>query len=158
MYSACTAAQKFVGSYYKALESQRATIASFYIEPTTSNDGKALPSIIYNGHVHNRGDTIQKWFVEEMPPTHFDVQSVDSHCLNPNYHPEGKQRGGPESGMSVVVTVSGSVRLEDSRSAPLKGFSESFIIVPNPAAMGHHTRGKPVKDYIVQTQTFRLIS
>ena len=128
------------------------------MEPTTTSDGKALPAIVYNGKVHAEGDAIQKWFLEEMPPTHFDVQSVDSHCLNPNYLPEGCKSGTPGSGMSVLVTVSGSVRFDDSRSAPLLGFSESFILIPNPAAVGHHTRGKPVKDYIVQNQMFRLVS
>ena len=128
------------------------------MEPTTSGDGNALPSVVYNGHVQAGGDTMQKWFLEEMPPTHFDIQSLDSHCLNPNYLPEGTKGGSPGSGMSILITVSGSVRFEDSRSAPLKGFSESFILIPNPAAVGRHTRGKPVKDYVVQSQTFRLVS
>lgn len=128
------------------------------MEPTTSSDGKALPSVVYNGKVHADGDAMQEWFQEEMPPTHFDVQSVDSHCLNPDYLPEGTKGSIPGPGISVLVTVSGSVRFEESRSAPLQGFSESFILIPNPATVGHHTRRKPVKDYIVQNQMFRLVS
>lgn len=155
-----TAALNFVEHYYRALESHRATIATFYMEPTTSSDGKALPTIVYNGCIYADGHALQKAFLEVMPPSHFDVQSVDSHCLNPNYVPEGTQGGNPASeiNMSVLVTVSGSVRLEANRSAPLQGFSESLILVPNIAATRRNTRGKPVKGYLVQSQTFRLVS
>lgn len=154
------AALRFIEQYYKALESHRTTIASYYIKPTTSADGKSLPSIVYNGHAHSDGEALQKIFLEEMPPTHFDVQSVDSHCLNPNYIPEGTQAGklGSETNMSILVTVSGSVRLEASRSAPLQGFSETLILVPDVAVSSRHTRGKPNKEYLVQSQTFRLVS
>ena len=142
------------------MESHRATIASLYVKPTISADGKSLPSIVYNGHIYSEGDALQKAFLEDMPPTHFDIQSVDSHCLNPTYLTEGAQAGNPgsEVNMSILVTISGSVRLETKRSAPLQGFSETLILVPNILATSPFNRGKPVKDYLVQSQTFRLVS
>lgn len=154
------AALSFVDRYYKAMESHRATISSLYVKPTVSTDGKSLPSIVYNGHIYSNGDALQKAFLEEMPPTHFDIQSVDSHCLNPTYLAEGAQASNPgfDINMSILVTVSGSVRLETKRSAPLQGFSESLILVPNIAATSRYSKGKPVKDYLVQSQTFRLVS
>ena len=153
-------ALKFVDRYYKAMESYRATIASLYVKPTISADGKSLPSIVYNGHIYSSGDALQKAFLEEMPPTHFDIQSVDSHCLNPSYLAEGAHASNPgfDINMSILVTVSGSVRLEAKRSAPLQGFSESLILVPNAPTTSRFNKGKPIKDYLVQSQTFRLVS
>ena len=142
------------------MESHRATITSFYVKPTTSADGKSLPAIVYNGHIYSNGDALQKAFLEEMPPTHFDIQSVDSHRFNPTYLAEGAQASNPgfDINMSILVTVSGSVRLEAKQSAPLQGFSETLILVPNSPATSQYNRGKPVKDYLVQSQTFRLVS
>ena len=133
---------------------------SLYVKPTISADGKSLPSIVYNGQIYSDGGALQKAFLEAMPPTHFEIQSVDSHCFNPTYIAEGAQASNPgfDINMSILVTVSGSVRLEARRSAPLQGFSESLILVPNSPATGRYNRGKPLKDYLIQSQTFRLVS
>ena len=124
------------------------------------SDGKGLPSIAYNGVVWADGAAIQKAFQDTMPPTYFDIQSVDSHCLNPDYPTEQSQGGnaGREINMSVLVTVSGSVRFEANRSAPMQGFSESLILIPNAAASSQNTRERPTKEYVVQSQMFRIVS
>jgi hypothetical protein len=60
-----------------------------------------------------------------MPPSHFEVQSFDSHPLtlaasSPNSRVEG---------CSIMVNVSGVVRFEDKGR---RGFSETFVLKPQP--------------------------
>ena len=153
------AAEKFIDLYYEAIQSQRATIASFYQKPKTLPDGKVLPSIVYNGDVKADGAVMQKLFQDGMPPTYFEVQAVDAQCLNPNYIPEGTTGGHAVSGknLTVLVTVSGYVKFGDARTALMKGFSESFVLVPNQESTGPRTRAKQFRDYVIQSQTFRIV-
>ena len=129
------------------------------MKATTLPDGKALPSIVYNGNIKADGAEVQKLFLEEMPATQFDIQAMDSQCLNPNYVPEGTTGGHTESekNMTILITVSGSIKLGDSRTAATKGFSESFVLVPSRDDTGPRTPGRELKDWVIQAQTFRVV-
>ena len=153
------AAERFIGLYYEALQSQRATIASFYQNQETLPDGKVIPSIVYNGDVKADGTAMQKLFQEDMPQTCFEAQAVDAQCLNPNYIPEGTTGGHASSGknLTILVTVNGYVKFGDPKTASMKGFSESFVLVPNQDSTGPRTRAKHAKDYVIQSQIFRIV-
>ena len=153
------AAESFIDAYYVALESHRATLASFYMKPTTMPDGKVLPSIVYNGNIKADGAAFQKSFLEEMPPMNFDIQSVDAHCLNPNYFPEGTECGHATSKkrMTILFTVSGCVKLGNSQTAATKEFSESFVLVQNHDDTGLQKGENENKDWLIQAQTFRIV-
>ncbi|KAL8826538.1 MAG: hypothetical protein Q9191_003742 [Dirinaria sp. TL-2023a] len=152
-------AERFIDTYYEALESHRDAIASFYMKATTLPDGKTFPSIVYNGNIKADGAGMQKFFQEEMPEMQFDIQAFDSQCLNPNYIPQGTTGGQAayEKNMTILITVSGSVKLGKSRTAATKEFSESFVLVPNRDETGPRTRGKQVKEWVIQAQTFRVV-
>lgn len=146
-------------SYYHALQSQRSTIASFYQKPKTLPDGKRTPSITYNGEAKTDGAAMQKLFQDGMASAHFDVQGLDAQCLNPNYIPDGTAGGHAMSGknLTVLVTVNGYVKFGDAKTASTRGFIESFVLIPNQDNMGPRTRAKQIKDYIIQSQTFRVV-
>jgi NTF2-related export protein 1/2 len=82
--------------------------------------------------------------VEQIPKAFYEVQSFDCHVVNPNYNvgvvddaalapnSDGKK-------MSIVVMVSGSVKYfknseEEEARAENRGFTETFVLVPNPEA------------------------
>jgi NTF2-related export protein 1/2 len=95
-----------------------------------------------------------------MPATHYEVQSFDCQIINRNY-PTETMTGIKAStemtvkDMSMLVTVSGSVQFEESRDQPERGFSETFVLVPNPKAT--QPKGRPKKEWLIQSQTFRLV-
>jgi NTF2-related export protein 1/2 len=76
-----SAAEKFVESYYAALQSSRATM-SFYSPPSAMPDGKPLPAIVFNGNIISDAAAFQAMFEKQMPPAHYEVQSYDCHVLN----------------------------------------------------------------------------
>ncbi|WEW61302.1 hypothetical protein PRK78_006792 [Emydomyces testavorans] len=155
------AATDFVRSFYNALQSARPTISSFY-SPTTV-------SILFNGNAVADSASVQDIFMNQMPPALYEVQSYDCQILNPNYPstaaPATDGLGRPAGGvvaarnMSILVMVSGYVRFGDSRESPdvpNRGFSETFVLVPNAQAeSGPRGRGK--KHWLIQSQDFRLV-
>ncbi|KAL9635623.1 MAG: hypothetical protein Q9164_003337 [Protoblastenia rupestris] len=150
------ATQKFVESYYPALNSHRNQITTFYTPTATMPDGKPLPIIVWNGNVIPDPASLQKLFEEQMPRSYYDVQDYDCHVLNPNYVAEGTQGSNtPGKNMTILVTVSGYVKYGESRSVTARGFSENFVLVPNTAAA--NTRGKHLKEWLIQSQNFRLV-
>ena len=152
------AAKQFVDTYYAALTSHRDQIAAFYASLATMPDGKSLPVIVWNGNIIPDPTSLQKMFQEQMQRAHYDAQSYDCHVLNPNYVEEGAEAGNATAGknMSLLVTVSGSFKYGDDRSVPSKGFSENFVLIPNPAAA--NTRGKDTHHWVIQSQNFRLVA
>ena len=140
------AATDHVEHYYRALESARAEIASFFMPATT---------ILYCGNVIPSAQDLQGLFDKEMPPLHFDVQSFDCQVLNPSA-PSGTNSAASGRNMSVLVLVSGSVKVGPPREAELRGFSETFILVPNPGATGPKRRGKPTHEWLIQSSNFRF--
>lgn len=93
-----------------------------------------------------------------MPAAHYEVQSFDCQIINRAY-PSVTASGVKSSDqmtvkdMSVLVIVSGHVRYGESRDQPQRGFSETFVLVPNPSS----DREKRRKDWLIQSQNFRLV-
>ncbi|OJJ41062.1 hypothetical protein ASPWEDRAFT_47722 [Aspergillus wentii DTO 134E9] len=147
------AATEFVQSFYPALQNNRSAIASFYDQTTST--------ILFNGNVVADGNAVQEIFVNQMPPAHYEVQSFDCQIINRAY-PTRTVGGGVKlpnqatiKDMSILVIVSGYVRFGESRDLPQRGFSETFVLVPNPSADG--PKGKRRREWLVQTQNFRLV-
>ena len=153
------AAKDFVETFYPALSNARDTIASFYMQPTTMSDGKSLPVILFNGNVIEDPTAMEKMFKDDMPEAHYEVQTYDCHVLNPNYVPQDAPEVSSETGknMMMLVMIGGSVQFGDVKTTPLpvRGFTENIVLVPNFAAMGNE-KGKPAKDFLIQSQNFRL--
>ena len=153
------AAKDFVESYYPALNKSRDTIASFYMEPTTMTDGKSLPVILFNGNSIEDPTAMQTMFKEKMPDAHYEIQTYDCHVLNPHYVAQDAKEANPETGknMMMLVMISGAVQFGDIKSTPtpIRGFTENIVLVPNSAAIGNE-KGKPVREFLIQSQNFRL--
>ncbi|EER25334.1 hypothetical protein DIZ76_011884 [Coccidioides immitis] len=155
------AATDFVQSFYSALQSARPTISSFYSQPSAS--------ILFNGNAVADGAAVQDIFMNQMPSTYYEVQSYDCQVLNPSYPTaaglqpdiQGRPRGGAAAArnMSILVLVSGYVRFgegKESFDTPNRGFSETFVLVPNPQADGGF-KGRGKKHWLIQSQNFRLV-
>jgi NTF2-related export protein 1/2 len=63
--------------------------------------------------------------------------------------------------MSLMVTVGGSVRLDEKFTGPMREFSETFVLAPDPEKLP--ALGKKVefikgwqKEWVIQTQNFRF--
>lgn len=59
--------------------------------------------------------------------------------------------------MTILVTVSGYAKYGDLRDAPMRGFSENFVLIPNPEAVKNKGQGKSVKEWLIQSQIFRFV-
>ena len=127
--------------------------------PSSQPDGKVLPAIVYNGNVISDAPAMQKLHQEQMPHTYYEVQSYDCHVLNPEYTENGAQvtTSGSGKNMSILVIVSGYVKYGESRSSDPRGFSETFVLVPNVAARSN-SRGKRQREWVIQSATFRQVT
>lgn len=156
------AAERFVDMYYTALNGARNTIKSFYMPSLIQDNGRTLPHIAYNGeHVADAASFQERW-EKAMPYTHFEAQSVNVHVMNPCIVPvsaDAQNKRDAERNMSLIVQVSGAVRLVERKEGPLRGFSDSFILVPNKEEVGGRgTRGQDQgKRWLIQSQTFRFV-
>lgn len=148
------AASDFADVYYQALQASRNTIADYYVVNETLPDGKTVPMITWNGNAMHDAATFQKMFENDMPYTHYDVQSLDCHVLNPSYSAEVND---PEKNVSIVVMASGYVRLEEPREGPMKGFSDTFVLVPNLGSANAKGPQRQRRNWLIQTQTFRYV-
>ena len=121
-------------------------------------DGKPLPVIVYNGNIIPDPTAMQTLFQEQMPQARYEIQNYDCQVLNPHYVAEGTQGNSPASGknMTIMVTVSGIVKFGEPRAATSRGFSENFVLIPNPTAVTN-ARGKHTKGWLIQSQNFRLV-
>ncbi|KAL2870876.1 putative nuclear transport factor 2 domain protein [Aspergillus lucknowensis] len=141
------AATDFAQTFYPALQSNRAIIASFYSNPPST--------ILFNGNAVADGNAVQDIFVNQMPPTHYEVQSVDCQIINKQF-PSTTTGGPPRTkDMSILVVVGGYVRFGESRDLPQRGFSETFVLIPNPS--NDTGKGRHKRDWLIQTQNFRLV-
>ena len=123
-------------------------------------DGKSLPIITFNGNQIPNAAAMQTMFEEQMPKSHYEVQCYDCHVINPNYIAEGS-RGWPANtgkNMTILVAVSGYVKYGDLQEAKMQGFSESFVLIPNPVAAANKQRIRNIKEWLIQTQTFRVVA
>ena len=153
------AAKLHLDTFYTALDSVRKSIASFYYPSTELPDGKHVPSIIYNGNNVSDGNIMQSIFVDQIPPTHHELQSFDCQVVNTEHVTEHQQEVDiPRSkNISFLIAVSGSVRVGESQSAKQRGFSESFLLVPNEEAFKTKRHAKQEKEFLISFQSFRYV-
>lgn len=157
---ATEAAEHFVDMYYTALDGHRHQINSYYVPTVIQDNGRGLPSISYNGALITDSSAFQQRWEKEMPRTHFDLQSVNVHVMNASMAPAAsKSKRDVEKNVSLIVQVSGSVRLGERKEGPLRGFSDSFVLVPNASQTGGRGAGKQDhgKKWLIQSQTFRFV-
>ncbi|KAM0690541.1 hypothetical protein Q7P36_009308 [Cladosporium allicinum] len=155
------AAEQFTDAFYTALNGSRNQLASFYVPAVIQPSGRGLPHISYNGEVTNDATAFATKFEKEMPWTHFEPQSLDVHVLNRTLLPvEGKSKKELERNMSLTVQVSGYVRLYERKDGPMKGFSDSFVLVPNKEEVGGKGTAKSGhgRQWVIQTQNFRFVT
>ena len=122
-------------------------------------DGKPLPTITYNGNVIASAADMQQMLPDQIPASRYAVQSFDCQVINPNYIAANSEAAISTTGknMTILVSVSGFVKYGGNRDAPTRGFSESFVLVPNHDAAKAKNQGKNVKNWLIQSQTFRLV-
>ena len=154
-------ASNFIETYYPALKSNRDDIASYYAQVTTTDDGQSIPVIIYNGNTIQDPSAMQAMFKDQMTGCHYEVEDYDCHILNPNYVPQGVEGAKPETGknMMILLSVSGSFTYGDLKTTldASRTFSDSIILVPNPGAVTNFQK-LPLKEWLIQSQTFRLVA
>ncbi|KAK9465210.1 hypothetical protein V1512DRAFT_266581 [Lipomyces arxii] len=105
--------EAFKAVYYDALDNRRTSIAEL-IEPNAP--------IIYNGNPMVGGAQYAELYAK-MPVTAHDVTGFDCHPL---------MTASPPGQIAIALTVSGKVRVGTDRSKGLCGFSESFVLRPQP--------------------------
>ena len=151
------AASKFVESYYPALNTSRNTVASYYT-PTYAFGSGSMPAIVYNGEIIQDAASMQAKFLNNIPASRYEVQNYDCQIVNDHYVADGTQGGNYDSGknMTILITVSGYVKYGEERDTPTRGFSESFVLVPNPLAVGGGGK-KAAKEWLIQSQNFRIV-
>ena len=149
-------------SYYPALngvKQGRSSLTTFYVKPTPSSPLQA--DISLNGNVVADPEELQSIFEKKVDRAHYEVQSFDCHVLNTNYNVGADESilSPDKTGkkMSILVMVSGSVRYwKDSGDGDTRGFTESVVLVPNWATLKPRpARGE--KNWLIQSQTFRLV-
>ena len=122
-------------------------------------DGKPLPAIVFNGNVFPSATAIQLMF-ETMGPARYEVQSYDCQVLNPDSvvadTTDNHKAGASGKNMTLLLVVSGYVKFGEPREADMRAFSETFVLVPNPAARSG-AYGKNFREWLIQSQNFRLV-
>lgn len=155
------AAEKFIDAYYTALNGARETITTYYVPSNVLASGKTLPQITINGEVVTDAAALQERFKTQMPWTHYEPQSLNAHVLNPSITPLDAKAGKKERerNISVLVQVSGYVRLIERKDGPMRGFSETMVLVPNTEEAGGKGTGKTGqgRQWVIQSQTFRFV-
>lgn len=131
-----------------------------------------MTSILFNGNTVADGAAVQDVFVNQMPRARYEVQSFDCQIINSNYVPPEATPSAPTPTtarqasaaaarkMTLLLLVSGSVRFGEDRDSrdPMadRGFSETFILIPNPQYESG-PRGKAKKQFLIQSQNYRLV-
>ncbi|KAH0285330.1 hypothetical protein M436DRAFT_35938 [Aureobasidium namibiae CBS 147.97] len=155
------AAETFTDAYYVALTSARGSLPDYYVPKTVLPSGKLLPQISYNGTVVSDPDDFSNTYTTQMPYTFFEIQSVNAHVLNPALAPLDKAAKPKEQelNMSILVQVSGYVRLIERKEGPMRAFSDTLVLVPNKEEAGAKGKGKTGegKSWLIQNQNFRFV-
>lgn len=158
--AATEAGEHFADAYYTALNGARNQLQSFYVPATTLPPARGLPHLSYNGEVLHDAAAFGQRFEAHMPWTHFEPQSTNVHVMNPSIGPvEGKTKRELERNISLLVQVSGYVRLYERKDGPMRGFSDSFVLVPDKEDAGGRQTGKMDhgRQWVIQTQNFRFV-
>lgn len=105
--------------------------------------------------------------MNQMPATRYEVQTYDCQIINPDFptpttSTRPSRTNAPAKNMSLLLIVSGYVRYgeeRDSPDSPNRGFSETFVLIPNSQMDGNMAgpRGKSRKQWLIQSQNFRLV-
>jgi len=141
----------FAQAFYIALQSSRKTIKSYYVTPKDGTN-TSKPNIIWNGNRIEDSDMIQRTF-EEMPSLWYEIQTVDCQILNPRFYPDLSN----DRNFSMLVMISGYMRVEDKELGPMHEFSETFVLVPNRDRMIQRGSGQGKRTWLIQTQIFRYM-
>ena len=122
-------------------------------------DGNPLPAIVFNGKVIPSAGALQEMFEEEIPATRYDIQCYDCQVLNPqyDYSPDSNRDDSSGNSMSILIIVNGNVRLGTPKDLELRGFCETFVLVPKSPDQNPRPGGKPVRGWVIQSQNFRLV-
>ena len=137
-------------------------IASYYV-PQVPGD-KPLPDITLNGNPVPDGPSVQEIFQKQVPPAHFNIQSVDCTVINPQYpKPDGIASKSSNISISILVIIGGQVRFGQE---PERTFSENFVLVPNhtpspaPQREGRYIRNTHQRrnEFLIQSQNFRMVA
>ncbi|KAJ8608799.1 hypothetical protein MRB53_039484 [Persea americana] len=155
---ATEAAESFVDLYYTAINAARHTLKDFYL-PSSPSGGQLL-RIIYNGELLQDAKVLQERFENEMPWCHYEAQSVNAHVMNPCIDPNGsKTKKEAERNLSLLVQISGYVRLVERKDGPIRAISDNFVLVPNKEGVG--AKGTGIQDqgkrWVIQSQNFRYV-
>lgn len=155
------AAENFVSSYYPSLNTPQGQkrLTEFYIKPTTAAPAQA--DIVLNGNTVSSPEELQAMFENQVERCLYEAQSVDCQVLNANYNVglDDRDLGQDKKGdkVSFMVMVCGSVKyLKEGTDGDVRGFTETFVMVPNMAAHGPKApRG--LRKWLIQSQVFRLV-
>lgn len=149
--------ESFVDAYYTALNGSRNKLASFYVPKSAGP--RPMPHISYNGELFNDAAAFQERFEGDMPYTHYEPQSMNAHVLSPNMGLPAASKREAERNVSLTVQVSGYVRLEERKEGPMRGFSDTFVLLPNKEEVGGKGTGKQGEGrrWVIQSQNFRFV-
>ncbi|KAF2790731.1 hypothetical protein K505DRAFT_340184 [Melanomma pulvis-pyrius CBS 109.77] len=161
---ACAAAEAFTDAYYYAVEKDRGKISTFYCPKQIAADS-TVPFIAWNSVVYNDGPSFQE-YLEGLSHTHFEIEGLDCSILNRKFLPAAELKGGSNDDakdfdrrMSIAVVATGSVRLEEPLTGPMREFAETFVLVPNTQKQ---VPRNPMfekgwqQEWLIQTQNFRF--
>ena len=151
------AAEQFVDSYYSALNTARHAIHAYYVPQSILADGTSLPAIFLNGAEVADGSSVQRIFQQRYPTSSFEVDVVDCHVLNDQYPAQNGTSTNSTAPISLFVVVNGIFKQGSARGQTEQEFSETLILVPNPDAPARGQGGRHRKDYLIQSQTFRVV-
>ena len=134
-------------------------LTDFYIKPSPSTPLEA--DIVWNGNTISNPTEMQGIFENQAGKCLYEAQSFDCQVLNTNYNVGvddanlGPNKDGKK--MSILVMVSGSVKyIKDAAEGETRGFTESFVLVPN--SEGHGPKApRGAKKWLIQSQNFRLV-
>ena len=144
--------------YYEATNNHRHNVATYYVSSTSDRP----TTVIFNGIELSDGTAAQDIFERITPQSHIEVDSIDCQILNPNYMPVSNNVSNGRSlapSCSILVNIGGIFRASNDRNEEEEDFNDSLIIVPNHDTEGPRTpRTLRHKDYLIQTQNFRLLS
>lgn len=144
-------------SYYSALNSARHAIHAYYVPQSRLADGSSLPAIFLNGTELADGSSVQRLFQQRYPTSFFEVDVVDCHILNDQYPAQSGTSTSTTTPISLLVVVNGIFKQGSARDQVEQEFSETLILVPNPDAPPRGHGGRHRKDYLIQSQTFRIV-
>lgn len=128
------------------------------MSPITMPNGVCLPSITIYGNVIAGTGELQTLLETQAPVTHYEVQAYDCQVMNPNYIAENTTGTLSASGknMTILINVGGYIKYGGAHDTQ-RGFSESFVLVPNTGLEKLKDEKTNVKEWLIQSQTSRIV-